>query len=450
MTAHAKFSPSSLKRLMACPASYGLSQAAATDQGPRKAFGAAWEGTTAHALAELCLLNHLDPRAMVGKPLEVDCDGQAHTVEVEKEMADLVAIYVDHCRTLAMLADSTAVEHEVHVTTTINGHPCNDLLWGTADFVAFSPDRIDVVDLKFGGMAVDPEDNPQLVAYLLGALELLPSDQRPNRGAVHIVQPKLSAEPKIWEIDDLKALRVEWLHRFERTIDDALRVALLACPPEEFFGAGAHCHFCPALATCDHFAQSMIEITTAELEEIQPEGKLFSNRYEALVERWKAKSLVTRYYQALEEKLADELRKGADVPGLKIVESLGNRKWAYDDKSMESRLRTKGLKKKDFIKEALISPAQAEKLIDDKEALAKWVVREKSEKLALASDKRPAVNHALELEVIEPSAPIAPEPVEELRPSALSPLATLVELGVESEPEPEVFEIDLGEEEIEL
>jgi hypothetical protein len=54
--------------------------------------------------------------------------------------------------TLAMLADQRLVEQEVHVTTTVRGEASRDLLWGTADFIAVSSDRIDVVDLKFGGM----------------------------------------------------------------------------------------------------------------------------------------------------------------------------------------------------------------------------------------------------------------------------------------------------------
>lgn len=439
---HAKFSPSSLKRVLACAASYAHEQALAElEPAPRKAFGAAREGTAAHALAEFCLGKGVDPRALTGKKLDVDFDGQIETVEIEKDMADKVAIYVQHCTTLAMLADRRFIEKEVHVTTEVNGHVSSDLLWGTADFIAIADGaRIDVVDLKFGMMAVEPQDNPQLVAYMLGALELLPESKRPNKGALHIVQPRISHEPKIWEIEDLSALRAEWLPRFEQAMERAIGAAMLTIPVDGYYEAGEHCHFCPILTTCSHFAKRMIEITTAELEEVTPDGVLFSDRYVALVERWKAKSLITRYYQQLEEKLSDEIRKGQKVPGLKVVESLGHRKWAYDDKGMATRFRNRGLAKKHFIVQSIISPAQAEKLIDDRKLLDSWVVRPKSEKLALDSDKRQAINPGAELEVIDAEPCHKPDSKPRREPKQSATMA-LINLGEASDDE---LVIDLG------
>jgi hypothetical protein len=353
-------------------------------------------------------------------------------------MADKIVVYTDHCTTLAMLADRRFIEQEVHVTTTVNGNLSSDLLWGTADFIAISGERIDVVDLKFGMMAVEPENNPQLVAYMLGALELLPESKRPNKGALHIVQPRISHEPRIWEIEDLQALRSEWLPRFEQAMERAIGAAMLTVPVEGYYEAGEHCHFCPILVTCSHFAKRMIEITTAELEEVAPEGRLFTERYIALTERWKAKGLVTRYYKQLEEKLSDEIRKGTKIPGLKIVESLGHRKWAFSDTDMASRLRNRGLKKADFIVQSIISPAVAEKLIKDKKIIDAWVTRTKSEALALDSDKRQPINLGAELEQIEP----APEPEREA-PTAL------IELGEASEELEPVIDLGLETEETE-
>jgi hypothetical protein len=143
----------------------------------------------------------------------------------------------------------------------------------------------------------------------------------------------------------------------------------------------------------------------------------------ALLERWKAKGLVTRYYDQLEQKLSDEIRKGTKIPGIKIVESLGHRKWAFSDTDMASRLRNRGLKKTDFIVQSIISPAVAEKLIKDKKIIDAWVVWPKSEKLVLDSDKRPSINPGAELEEIEAK----PETPRELPPS--SPTMALIGLG---------------------
>jgi hypothetical protein len=442
---HAKFSPSSLKRVMACAASYAHAQALAEiDLGPQKSGEAAREGTIAHAVAELALRKSVTPQSVAGKKLVLELDKKLETVIIEKDMADFVAVYVDHCRTLAMLADRRFVEQEVHVTTTVQGHETRDLLWGTADFVAISNERIDVVDLKYGGMPVEPESNPQLICYMLGALELLEPHNRPNRGALHIVQPRVSSEPRIWEIEDLEALRAEWLPRFERAMERAIDAAMLTVPVEGHYEAGEHCHFCPVIVTCEHFAKRMIDLAAAELEQIEQGGELSEDCHTRLVERWKAKGLVNRYYTLLEERLMAELRKGTEIPELKIVHSLGHRKWTLDDPGMMARFRNQGLKKADFVVQSVISPAVAEKLIKNKSFFETYTTRSTTEKLALAGDKRPAVDPGQDLEIIDveftPEVPAAPRASTSSSPAS-SPMMALIDLG-ESE---ELEALDLGE-----
>jgi hypothetical protein len=399
---------------MACPASFALEHSSVALEPRETSSAASREGTTAHALGELALQHGVSPKLLIGKTLTVELDGKIERITIEKDMADAVALYADHCQMLAMLADRRLIEQRVHVTTEVHGEVSADLLWGTADFIAISSDRIDVVDLKFGGMAVEPENNPQLVAYLLGALELLPEDKRPARAGIHIVQPKLSSEAKIWEIDDVAALVAEWLPRFETAMDRALKAAASPTPAGELYQVGEHCHFCPSLVECEHFARHVIDITAEELEEIEPQAPApiepedyaaKVGRYAVLVERWKAKSTVKRYFELLEDRLSAELRKGAPIAGLKLVEAKGHRKWTLEDHEMMSRLRNQGLKKKDFVIEKLASPAAVEKLIDNAKFFQTYVIRPTSEKLVVDSDKRPAANHASVLEVIEPVEP---------------------------------------------
>lgn len=441
---HAKFSPSSLKRVMACPASYAHAQAlAGLDLEPQKSSEAAREGTIAHAVAELALRKSVSPQSIAGKKLVLELDKKLETVLIDKDMADRVAIYVEHCNTLAMLADHRFIEQEVHVTTTVQGLETSDLLWGTADFVAISNERIDVIDLKYGGMPVEPENNPQLVCYLLGALELLKPRKRPNRGALHIVQPRVSSEPKIWEIEDLEAVRAEWLPKFERAMERAIDAAMLTVPVEGHYEAGEHCRFCPVIVTCEHFAKRMIDLTVAELEQIGQGEELPVSSHEKLVERWKAKGLVSLYYALLEDRLMAELRKGTEIPELKIVHSLGHRKWTLDDPGMKARFRNQGLKKKDFTVQSLISPAVAEKLIKNKSFFETYTTRSATEKLALASDKRPEVDPSKDLEVIEVEprreAPPAPR-----ASTSSSPMMALIDLGKPDELET-LDDLDLGE-----
>jgi hypothetical protein len=432
--AHAKFSPSSMKRVMACPASFAYEQRAreaveGLGAELEESSGASREGTIAHALGEAAIRRGMAPQSWIGRKLTLELDGKIESVIIEKDMADKVAAYVDHCGMLAMLADRSMAEQEVHVTTRIGVETTRDLLWGTADFIALGQDRIDVVDLKFGGMAVEVEDNPQLVCYLLGALELVEPHERPNQGAVHIVQPKLSIEPKVWEIADLNALRTEWLPRLEAAMERAIEACAVGAPGDELHKVGPHCHFCPAIIGCEFFARTMIDISAAELEELEPTSPpLVEDRYGRLVERWKAKNTIKRYFELVEAKLSADLRKGVAVPGVKIVEALGNRRWTLDDEEMISRLRNQGLKKGDFIKETLVGPAVIEKLIDNPRFMAKYVTRPTSEKLVDIDDKRPAVDVSRVLEVIGAPAPEAPE------------LRLELDLGIEDTKETEAIE----------
>jgi hypothetical protein len=110
-------------------------------------------------------------------------------------------------------------------------------------------------------------------------------------------------------------------------------------------------------------------------------------------------------------------------------------------------LRNRGLKKTDFIVQSIISPAVAEKLIKDKKIIDAWVVRPKSEKLVLDSDKRQAINPGAELEAIEVK-PETPSPVaRELPPS--SPTMALIELGSDGDELEGFFDLGLETEETE-
>jgi hypothetical protein len=92
--------------------------------------------------------------------------------------------------------------------------------------------------------------------------------------------------------------------------------------------------------------------------------------------------------------------------------------------------------------QSIISPAVAEKLIKDKKIIDAWVVRPKSEKLVLDSDKRPAIDPGAELETIDTTP--EREPIKLSPTMGLITLGELEELGTLDEAL-ELFEaVDLG------
>ena len=433
MSEHAKFSPSGAKQWIACPASWRHNLA--TDE-PQTSSAAAREGTIAHALAEFSLNSDVDPKALIGKGLKVEIDGTEELIKVEKEIAEGVAPYVEHCQTLAIMADRRMIEEQVFVPLNVHSKRQDDLLWGTADFIAISDgERIDVVDLKFGHLKVDPENNPQLAAYLLGALELA-KDKPPKQAGLHIVQPRISKEPVVWEIDDVQAFVAEWQPRFEQAVMRCKEASLLTTPLPAHYCAGDHCRFCNAIITCETFARRMIEITSEELEVLSADPDEVPPpllaKLAKLGERFKGKAVINHYYDELEAYLTRTIREGGHVPGLKVVPAQGRRKWRHSDKEMFVKLRGQGLKKADFCKESVITPTQAAKLIDNERFFETNSTRgEPKEKLVPLSDKRDPIDVQSEVSVIlEP--PRKQEDDERPKPKQ-PPTVDLIELGEQEE-----------------
>lgn len=417
-----------MKQRLLCAASYKHNLQVEGVE-PDESSAAAREGTIAHALAEFCLVNGVEPRSIVGKALTVELDGVATEQRIEADMADNVAVYTSHCETLAMLADRRLVEGRVHVTLDVHGERRDDLLWGTADFIAITEgERIDVVDLKYGGLAVEPEENPQGIAYLLGALEL--TDKPIKAAAIHIVQPRLSKEPKIWEIEDVPALVEEWKHKFEQGVMRGIEAAALTNPLDSQYCAGEHCRYCAAIPTCHAFAARLIDLTSEELEAVETDAPIAAgDELERLVERFKNKSIVNHYYDRLGDHLMRALRAGKPVPGLKIVRALGNRQWTIDDKELVAKLRNQGLKKPQYVEEKIMGPAKVERLIDNPKFFEKYTARkDNGEKLVPDTDKRPAIDVKAELDDLSIDEPEIDRPEDRTKRGS-SHTMDLIEIG---------------------
>ena len=396
---HAKFSPSAAKQWLACPGSWWVNQ-----QTPQEESGeAAKEGTRAHELAELSLKKGVKPTTLIGHTLTCSIDGEKDTFEVTEEMARNVEVYTEHVRLLATLSDYQWIEERVTVPI-----PAERDLWGTADAVVFSRGfHLDVLDLKYGLNPVEAEDNPQIAAYILGALDLEPCRAHPPETVTGwIVQPRVSKEPLEWRIDDVPAFVDHWTGVFRGAIRACVQAAkristdgMKACG--DAFEAGAHCRYCSAQLACDAFADLAIEQAAADFDAIDCHegGKragektvLGTETAETLARRLALKEAVTNYYKRLTEHLTGRAESGEEVPGFKLVESLSNRHWAESDEEMAKKLRNQKLKQDEYMVSKLKTPAQIEKILKNEKFFKKYVTRTvKGRTIAPAKDRRPAV-----------------------------------------------------------
>jgi hypothetical protein len=379
---HSPIGASSSKRWFECPASIPLSE---NVEQTTSAY--AEEGTAAHELAEYCLVEDLD--ACHGLGLEFN------GYVVTQEMAEAVQVYLDAVRERITDQCDVLVEDKFHL------HWIDEECFGSNDccIIDHEKGRITVLDYKHGqGVAVEAENNTQLLYYALGAFNGFNQIYE-----VHlvIVQPRCPHEKgpvRVWEtnIDELERYEEELKERVTK-VREVQKIARDE-PPKvyDYAKAGDHCHFCPANGFCHklrdksyevaevHFADETIEPLAPELMTAEEISKVLTH----------AKTL-EGWIKAVRSYAHNAVENGESVPGMKLVKKRGHRKWTNEKEAIDTLDML--LTEKEMYTKKLISPAQAEKIVG-KETIDKLTTKpETGTQLVPETDKRPAVTPAVEL-----------------------------------------------------
>lgn len=383
---------------MTCPGSVAL--CAAVPSAPSSA--AAAEGTAAHWVAEQHLLE------AAGRKFEQPVINLPCPENGVKVTLDMVTHsrwdYVNYIH--KTIGDDAmkfvAVERKFNLEWVWPG------MFGTCDAAsAFDhrDDTLHVFDFKYGaGLPVCAVDNPQLAFYALGAADSLFGKtwpERVRRVVCHIVQPRISHIPDIWELDS-HGLTL-WVSQFRNS------AAATEDPDAPRIYSKDGCQFCDAAEInpdtgkpyCDVLYEKQIELahkatmplvslSTMTAQDISDELSLFEL----------AKSVCSDRLESLQiwgSQLADNT--GIDIPGRKLVFRRSKRKWRDAEEVIAVFRFGMGLTDEQIFSSEVISPAQAEKLRDDNgcKIIAPDVISAYTEKadngveLVPADDKRPAV-----------------------------------------------------------
>ena len=337
---------STAKRVINCPGSVAL----VAQMPPKPSSVYADTGT---------LLHNVIADVLGGKAIEVqDFLGAVHAdVTLDQDMIDNKLLPA--LAALNEIDPDRQMEFETEVVVGFG-----DLLpgvFGSADVVGRIGDTAYIVDWKFGdGVAVDVEENPQLMFYAAAAMRT-PAAQWAFEGAVKvelvIVQPPYV---KRWETTPRR------IQLFEKELMQAVKVAQR---PDAPLAQGDWCRWCAGKAICPIMTGAADRAVVSALKGVDVASVSDHLKMADQLEGW-IKEVRALAMQTLEA--------GLPVPGYKLVPKRAMRQWMDEGKALDAMCDL-GLDVKELTETKLLSPAQAEKVL-------------KKHKLALPADHVVAVS----------------------------------------------------------
>jgi hypothetical protein len=399
---HARLAPSAAKRWVHCTASIGLIEAN-LDRIPEDTGSVyADEGTKAHDFAEAVLT------------------GRMTLAEVPDDFRPHIRDYTDRCLALVPEGVKPYVEAKIPLF-----YAPQDT--GTADFCIVTEDLVITRDLKYGaGVLVDAEDNEQLAIYNLSFIRDLQSDGIFDFHPATIVrmeidQPRHHADTPVrsWE------LTLSELEMFCRDIEYSA-IQIREKRGLKFAPSTDACRWCPAKGFCEPRAKMLTEVfdrpgvagldVLAMLPDLTKDEKKMDvedrNEVrggvlddETLVRIFQNSKGITAWLADVAEYLDARAQSGSPVEGTKLVMGReGNREWTDVELADKFLQQTAKLKIEERYKMTLISPTQAEAMLEPdnrstrfKNVFLGLIGRSPAKKvLALATDKRPSVASALD------------------------------------------------------
>ena len=316
----------------------------------------------------------LNERPMPSGLTDDEMDTVNHAHSVIKDIADEINEEDDDYRLYTELKVPTG---------SYLGFEDPSICWGTCDVVIVTRSKIIILDLKTGRYPVDPENNWQLIAYLLGAIKEF--GPRPVY-ELGILQPTIDPVPSWWVIDDPS--------KYAKAIDLAISEALSPAPT---FSPGDHqCRFRPASDGCSYYPR----YSTAAAFGADP--AVLSPRQ---VEKYlKLEGAAKDFFEKLRKRALQMMVAGIDIPDYKVVRKVTRERWVDPDELYEE-FAYRGLPVDELIPRTPLSPSQARRLVTAKALKGLTVKPEGDLTVAPLSDRRKAVQVA-EFERLDDDADI--------------------------------------------
>lgn len=385
---HALLSPSAAHRWLHCTPSAALA-AKVEDRGSSYAE----EGTCAHALCELLLLQYLN-RDCTQAMIELNVlRGKWYNEEMQ-EAADLyVSIVLDKWKK-AQATDQLA---RIFVERRLDFSAYAPESFGTADCIILANGCMEVIDFKYGkGVEVSAQENPQMMIYALGAVDEFSLDYDFTQVCMTIIQPRLG------NVSEYLLLVAELLDWGKNTLRPAAEAAFNG---EGEQVPGDHCRFCPIKPTCAALALKAVQTWqgNADVRQLRPDNIGEVLKLIPMIEQWAT---------AVKDHALALALDGNTPEGFKLVEGRSMRV-ITDPAALADALMSGGFPAESIYKpRELQTITSLEKLVGKKQfsALAEPYIEKPAGKPTLApiTDKRqaivldPAASAAADFKDIEP------------------------------------------------
>ena len=396
---HSRLAPSSALRWMTCPGSIRLIEKLDIEEKSNKY---AAEGTAAHELHSLCLLNNQKAERYKGRTFESD----GLEFKVDDDMIDAVQTSLNYIADTLISANfkKLKTELQVEVRSSLKYLAIPGLDGGTSDVVILLRDKkgnlvgIEVLDYKHGaGVTVEVKNNPQAMCYALGVIEKYKAGpETPVK--ITIVQPRLRHPdgPIHFCTTTAQELR-SWG-------DEKLIPAAKATMEDDapLIPSEGGCRFCKAAGDCPALYKRTQAVAMTDFEDSDPKApdvkELSADRKRFILDN---AAMLRSFIVAVENQVKTEVEKGSrEYEGYyKLVRKKTNRRFTEEavDELMTPLLDY--LKREEVFEEKIRPLTQIEKLLKKRIGVkeAKSVMSAVTSKpegaleIAPVTDKRPAV-----------------------------------------------------------
>lgn len=313
MPRHAYLSASASHRWLSCPPSAKLCAEIRDEASPY-----AQQGTDAHELCEFKVLRAL------GKNVK---DPTKSLDFFDTEMDNCTDEYCSYVMEQYEKAKQTCKDPIVLVEQRLDFSKWVPDGFGTGDCLIVADKVLQIVDFKYGlGILVEAENNPQMMCYALGALDIYDGIYDIETVEMTIFQPR---RENISTFSISKEDLLNWADTF------LAPTAQLAYNGEGEFHAGDHCQFCKVKATCRKRAEHNMALATYDFE--IPAMLEESEIAEILP---KIDNLIAWTNDVKEHALQQAL-SGVSYKGFKVVEGKSNRKYT-DEQAVASIVKNNG------------------------------------------------------------------------------------------------------------